>query len=542
MQGRPWIVRNLYWVLYVVFAILFLLPSIYALNHTVLSENFMSSLESLEIVLTTAMIIQAILLSLIMVITMLSAIMIANTYSTRMLGIFSRFPDIYIIASLYAFNIALGTIMAIRIPELTFSSLEPIDSGLLALFIVSVFLSISSLVPYFLRLLRIMKFENVLISLTNKGIITRRPEKLLETLKTLAHFLERSIDERDQDAFRQTLSAISKVMGNAIFRGLKSDKALWTWLGVFLDNLKGFAIYLVDAGQSQAVLALVKTYGSLGVALQEVNEDWDCLVCDIVGDLKSIRLKLVESDLRETGRLLEEIWATLLEIVDAGPASSNSVRMFSECFAALQGLLKSGHLDYSTGDSHLSLAAGIRKMSGIETRFFKSKIFPDSRWEEILQSLAGQRPTKDLMEALKEAIESSVKGLVKAGQCAFAYGRLHGIYEHSTQFRGFLEGFFDASMLNEFVGNTCPVNITVSALNTMKDFILDNLSVDNSFLLETGKRLQLLDSPGDRQASMEVLDELKERLDDISKTGTHDKRLNARSTIDMLQKAIIDRE
>lgn len=181
-------------------------------------------------------------------------------------------------------------------------------------------------------------------------------------------------------------------------------------------------------------------------------------------------------------------------------------------------------------------------MSGIETRFFKSKIFPDSRWEEILQSLAGQRPTKDLMEALKEAIESSVKGLVKAGQCAFAYGRLHGIYEHSTQFRGFLEGFFDASMLNEFVGNTCPVNITVSALNTMKDFILDNLSVDNSFLLETGKRLQLLDSPGDRQASMEVLDELKERLDDISKTGTHDKRLNARSTIDMLQKAIIDRE
>jgi len=533
MKSEHWKNRRSRLLLYVFFGLAFLVPSLIILNNTPSIVNLESNFDTLRAIVGIIVLIQGALLATVVIVTVLSAIMIASTYSTRLLYMFARFPDSYFVACLFAFNVVFGTLLLASFPQA--------GSVLIKVFISSGLLAISFFVPYLIRLLGIMQLENVLSTLKAKGVDTTRASETVRILKILVHLTERAVNENDRDAFCAIVSAASEVASSAIYRGAGSENEISKWIRNLVDNLRNFTLELLRRGQSETVISLLQAYEDLGVALQEVNENWDCLVMELLKDLQYIEEMSLEVDLRNRVSFQKKIWKAIIAVLKAGPVSSAASEIFSSSFVSLNNLLNSGCLNLTSKDELSSVLQTIKDMSEIEGRFFKAKILPNSRWELVLAGLAEQKTNREIMEELRKAIEKSIKGYVKNGQCILAFERLQKIYENSRAFRGFFEGFFDASLLNEFIGNACPVKITEAAIGTMRDFILDNISIDKSFLTDTAVRLSNLESMGIKKTALEIFRDLLSRLDAMSKTCTNDKKIDSNKTREIVEKEIFER-
>ena len=533
MKSEHWKIGHSQLLLYVFFGLAFLVPSLIILNNTPSILNSESYFDSLKSIAGITVLIQAALLATTVIVTMLSAIMISGTYSTRLLYMFARFPDIYFVACLFVFNVVFGTLLLASFPQA--------GSAWTKAFLSSGLLAISFFVPYLIRLLGIMQLENILRYLKAKGVNTTRADETVRILKILMHFTERAENENDRDAFCAVVSAASEVTSSAIYRGAGSENEISKRIRNLVDNMRSYTMELMRRGQSETVISLLQTYEDLGVALQEVNENWDCLVMELLKDLQYIEQLSLEVDLRNRVSFQKKIWKSIIAILKAGPVYSAASEIFSSSFVSLNNLLNSGCLNLASKDDLSSVLQTIKDMSEIEGRFFKTKILPDSRWELVLAGLSEQKTNREIMEELRKAIEKSIKGYVRNGQCSLAFERLQKIYENSRAFRGFFEGFFDASLLNEFIGNACPVKITEAAIGTMRDFILDNLSIDKSFLADTAVRLSNLESTGIKRTALEIFRDLLSRLDAMSKTCTRDKKIESNRTREIVEKEIFER-
>ena len=533
MKSEYWKNWHSQLLLYVFFALASLVPSLIILNNTPSIVNLESTFDTLRAIVGITVLIQAALLATVVIVTVLSAIMIANTYSTRLLYMFARFPDIYFVACLFAFNVVFGTLLL--------ASFAQAGSVWIRVFLSSGLLAISFFVPFLIRLLGIMRLENILRTLKAKGVNTTRADETVRILKILVHFTERAVNENDRDAFCAIVSAASEVASSAIYRGAGAEHEISKWIRNLVDNLRNFTVELLRRGQSETVISLLQAYEDIGVALQEVNENWDCLVMEFLKDLRYIEEMSLEVDLRNRVSFQKKIWKSMIAILKAGPVSSAASEIFSSSFVSLNNLLNSGCLNLASKDDLSSILQTIKDMSEIEGRFFKTKILPDSRWELVLAGLAEQKTNREVMEELRKAIEKSIKGYVRNGQCILAFERLQKIYENSCAFRGFFEGFFDASLLNEFIVNACPAKITEAAIGTMRDFILDNLSIDKGFLADTAVRLSNLESTGIKKNALEIFRDLLSRLDTMDKTFTHDKKIESNKTREIVEKEIFER-
>ena len=75
----------------------------------------------------------------------------------------------------------------------------------------------------------------------------------------------------------------------------------------------------------------------------------------------------------------------------------------------------------------------------------------------------------------------------------------------------------------------------------MRDFILDNISIDKSFLTDTAGRLSNLESMGIKKTALEIFRDLLSRLDAMSKTCTRDKKIESNRTREIVEKEIFER-
>ena len=249
---------------------------------------------------------QAAILAIVVSITLIAVQSAASSYSPRVIEIFQRNADFYLLLLFYGYSIFYisGTLKIIPDENTIFSNQTALHTRINFALVIS-FFTFTMLIPYILRILNLLKPSNIIKELAHditkekiiKSTNTDKNKNVANPLVPILDIIRSSCLRHDFETTRNGLKEIEHSLIN-LFKSELSETEIGNITLLFVNELESFGKLAVDLKDDNSSKETIKVLQNLNTFLIEKN--YPKFIRRVNISLKSLGVAALEKDLIKT--------------------------------------------------------------------------------------------------------------------------------------------------------------------------------------------------------------------------------------------------